>query len=262
VADAYAGILEEWSATEYSDDERAMLAHPVFYYGRFLDPRFRAYALDTVTTHVGRAIEYLGLARGPVRVLDLGSGLGMQSLIFARYGADVVAVDLDPRCTALSEKRRRFFERRWQTELSVRFVGADFHQFARAQEASQFDAVFSMSAFAHIPPVSQTVAEISSLLTHESRVYLWDKNPDFLFLNHLRSTRAHRDEGPPRPRTVRRALEAHGFHVDVVTGGGAIPAMFWRWPATNGAVAVANRMLRKMVRLSFNYVIGAHRGSG
>lgn len=261
VADAYAGILNEVVAPEYNAEERAMLADPVFYYGRFLDPLQRAYALDTVKGNVSRAIEYLRLPAGRApRILDLGSGLGMQSIIFARYGADVLGVDLDPRCAPLSEKRRRFFERRWNTSLAAHFVASDFHEFARSHAGEPFDVVFSMSAFAHIPPLSQTVSEISQLLAPRSRVFLWDQNPDFLFMNHWRSN-GRAETGLPRPGAIRRALQENGFHLDMFTGGSAIPRQFWRWPATYGAVAAANRVLRRQMRLSFSYVVAAHRGA-
>jgi 2-polyprenyl-3-methyl-5-hydroxy-6-metoxy-1,4-benzoquinol methylase len=202
IRDAYAGILDEVRSTEYSAGERAMLSDPIFYYGRFPDPRTRGYALDSVVANVDHAIKYLAPGRSGIRILDLGCGLGMQSLIFARYGATVVGVDLDPQCTTLAEKRRAFFEQRWGTALRTQFIAADFHDFAGAYQLETFDAGFSMSAFAHIPPLERTVAEISGLARPSARVFLWDKNPDYLFLNHVAPSVG---EGAGLPRPIERS---------------------------------------------------------
>ena len=233
-----------------------MLADPVMYYGRFLNPRTRDYALYSVSSNVERAIAYLGVDQRPMRILDLGSGLGMQALIFARYGADVVGVDLDPRCATLAEKRRAFFEERWGMPLKARFVAADFHDFASHHPSGAFDAVFSMSAFAHIPPLEITVAELARLAAPTARVFLWDKNPDYLYMNAVAGK--HRDL--PRPSQIRAALRSHRFRVDTMMGAGAIPSRLWV-PALHGLLATTNRLLSHGTRLSFNYLIAASRSA-
>src|SRR5205085_12526816 len=93
------------------------------------DPRTRSYALHTLVPNLSMAIEHLGLRReSGFRVIDLGCGLGMQSLIFAQMGAEVVAVDLDPSCIELCRKRRWFFERALRRRLRITFVAGDFQK--------------------------------------------------------------------------------------------------------------------------------------
>jgi 2-polyprenyl-3-methyl-5-hydroxy-6-metoxy-1,4-benzoquinol methylase len=254
IESTYAVLHEEFASREYSDPEYAMLADEVFYYGRYLDPRTRRYALHTLVPNLSTAIEHLRLSRASApRLIDLGCGLGMQSLIFAQLGAEVVGIDLDPRCIELCQKRRSFFERALRRRLPITFVAGDFQKMDATELGDGYDGMFSMSAFAHISPVEATVARIASLLAPEARVAIWDKNPDWLFLNHFGVSASL-----PRPERVAFEFARHGFRTDSITGGAAVPRHLWSWmpPAPVGQLdAIAKRSLR----LSFNYVFLATR---
>ena len=48
VEEFYSKILDEMDDSRYSDDERQFIAHPVLYYGRYVDERTRFYFQSTV----------------------------------------------------------------------------------------------------------------------------------------------------------------------------------------------------------------------
>lgn len=56
------------------------------------------------------AVSYLRVESGHHTILDVGCGLGMQSIISAMLGASVVGVDIRDDCIRLCEKRQAFYE--------------------------------------------------------------------------------------------------------------------------------------------------------
>ncbi len=252
VGGLYGMMLEEVATAGYSAAEASMMRDPVFYYGRFLDARTRRYAVHTLTRNLVRAVQYLGLpAPGPYKLLDVGCGLGMQSLLFGMLGAQVVGLDLRPDCIELCRKRQAYYEKALGRRLDVTFEAADFLG-SRDQPAGAYDGVFSMSAFIHIQPTESTVATIARLIRSRGRVFIWDMN--------ARSLGRIRDEYTrklPGPREVRHSFRRHGFDVQLLAGGAAVPRQFWRWRPTDPLCRLLDGLATKVVGLSFNFVLGA-----
>lgn len=244
---AFLDLIELFPAVDYTPAERKLLTDPVMYYGRMLDPNTREYALATLARNVGRAIAFLHTPNGNTSptLLDVGCGLGMNSLIFASLGFDVVGVDLNRDAVALATKQRAIFEKRWQRPLKARFVAADFHEYAKATPDGGFDCVFSMSAFAHIPPLEKTVGEIARLSrARDAKVFLWDIN---------RPAIAHTNF--PTLSAVKREFANAGFTRQFTTGGTAVPRQAWRAPAMfHPMIRVADRMLCRVPAFAFTYV--------
>jgi 2-polyprenyl-3-methyl-5-hydroxy-6-metoxy-1,4-benzoquinol methylase len=252
----YAMMLEEIKHPQYGEREIDLFEDPIFYYGRYLNPATRTYAIHNLVSNVSTAVNYFKLG-GPsqVRIVDLGCGLGMQSIIFASLGAEVLGIDLDPECIALCRKRQRYFEERLGRMLKMEFLEVDFRKFDPKSLVQVYDGLFSMSAFAHIQPLKDTVAKISALLSDKGRVVLWDMNPDYLFLNVWSKKR----KNVPRPREIEAEFTKHGFTADLFVGGCAIPHQFWRSYTLLGVTSKLNELLKKSLRLSFTYLFAASR---
>jgi 2-polyprenyl-3-methyl-5-hydroxy-6-metoxy-1,4-benzoquinol methylase len=255
VRDAYEQILVEADQQGYTAAERRLLSDDTFYYGRVLRESTRAYALDSTVWNISRAVHYLGLAeRGSAaRVVDLGSGLGMQSILFAALGARVLAVDLSLAATELAAKRAAWFERLWGRRLQIEFLQGDFSTMDLQPHVGRHSAFFSMSAFSHIPPLRQTVERATTLLEGEGRAFIWDINPAWLHLRAFRPSQRHL----PSPREVCNAFAESGYVVDFLGGGTALPSMAWRVPALRPLAALGNRAARNWTSLSINFVLGA-----
>ncbi len=111
-------MIDEYEQHPYSPDEIALLSDTRQYYGRLLNTRTREYAIDNATCNISKVIRYFELNRDGVKsVLDIGCGLGMQSIIFAARGARVVGIDLNPHCIRLCNKRKRYYEELLQIDL-------------------------------------------------------------------------------------------------------------------------------------------------
>lgn len=253
----YANLIEEVSRAGYEPSEQSLLAHPHDYYGRYLDARSRDYVNQAVLPRVADGIEYLGILERPgIRVVDVGCGLGMQSLILASLGASVVGLDVREESIALCRKRQAYYEREIGTRLDLEFRREDFGKIRRADFAYRFDALFSMSAFSYIKPLHQAVATASWILDDNARVFLYEQNA----LNAL--DRLKRSEPLPSPHEVAAAFAHEGFRTDLLEGAASLPSFLWRAPALNAAVLTpVNESLRKSLRVSYAYVLGMQRGA-
>jgi len=96
-----------------------------------------------VEPHIPRFAEFARW-RGK-RVLEIGCGLGTDTMGFARAGAQVTAVDLSARSLELARERAALFGQ------DVRFVEADAERLAEALPVEPFDLVYSFGVLHHTP---------------------------------------------------------------------------------------------------------------
>lgn len=253
----YSQLIDEVSRAGYDATEQSLLAHPLDYYGRYLDLRSRDYVNRTVLPRVADGIEFLGVLERPgMRIVDVGCGLGMQSLILASLGASVVGIDVREESIALCRKRQAYYERELGTRLDLEFRREDFATIRRADFAQRFDALFSMSAFSYIKPLDRAAVNASWILGDNARVFLYEQNA----LNALDSMK--RSEPIPSPYDVAAAFARDGFRTELLQGANSLPSFLWRVPALNATVlSPANESLRKNLRVSFAYVLGMQRGA-
>lgn len=251
----YAMLLDEIRDTPYTDRELRFLKDPILYYGRYLNPKTRKYALNNVVSNLSTAMGYLTMDARPKRLLDLGCGLGMQSILAAANGWEVLGLDMNAECIALCRKRKTYFESRLGHELKLEFVALDFRKADPNSLGGKYGALFSMSAFAQIQPLKETVAKISSLLSDTGRVCIWEENP-----RHFYSVLGLRRRCVPQTRDIQDELAQHGFTVEFLRGGSAVPSLLWRSGVLAGTVSCLDGVLKKSLPLSFTYLLGASRG--
>jgi SAM-dependent methyltransferase len=249
----YLALLHEMEHGGYTDAERTLLADERLYYGRYLNPRLRSYFEQTVIPQVAHGVSFLMSDTRTPRILDLGCGLGMQSIILASMGAEVVGLDVRKEAVELCMKRKAYHEQMLGMKLNIEFVQRDFLKTHPDDFHSRFDSVFSMAAFASIRPLEHTAKLISAVLKDDARILIYEKNSDHP-LHQLRKS------PEPGPTTVSQAFAREGFECTFLEGGCALPGAFWKFPRLNDSVvAPTNNLLRKTLRLSFNYVQGFKR---
>ena len=249
----YLALLHELEDAGYTDRERALLADERLYYGRYLNPRLRNYFEQTVIPQVAQGVSFLMADARTPRILDLGCGLGMQSIILASMGARVVGLDVREEAVELCMKRKAYHEELLGTKLDIEFVQRNFLETRPEDLRSRFDSVFSMAAFASMQPLEHTAQLISAVLKDDARILIYEKNSDHP-LHQLRNS------PEPGPATVTEVFDREGFDRLFLEGGCALPGPFWKFARLNASVvAPANNLLRKTMRLSFNYVLGFKR---
>jgi ubiquinone/menaquinone biosynthesis C-methylase UbiE len=93
---------------------------------------------------------------GGKRVLEIGCGIGTDTMNFARAGARVTAVDLSSRSLDLARQRARVFA----LDDRIRFVEGNAERLARFVEPAEYDLVYSFGVIHHTPHPERVMEQI------------------------------------------------------------------------------------------------------
>ena len=241
VRSTYDALEREVREAGHTPDELALLSDPVNYYGRFLDPKDRAYSMAAVERNIVRALEFLGPGTGRT-LLDIGCGLGMNAIVFARAGYSVVGVDISKLAVGFARKRVAWWSANGAS-LDVTVIEANF---LALDLPTRFDAVFSMSAFAHICPVEAATDRLASFLAMNGRAFLWDQSP-------WRHTAA-----VPHWTRMADSLRDAGLSPRVRSGT-VFHRLCWRIAPARPLLRLAENVLAWSPRAGFTYAIEAVR---
>ncbi len=145
------------------------------------------------------------------RVLDIGSGMGSATVIAARTGAEVVAVEPTPFLRSVLRMRR--LGQRARSRVFVR-DGAAEH--LPVDDAS-IDAAWAVNAMHHWTDVNAAIAELHRALVVGGRVLLVDErfdDPEHPEHDAHADRRRHLHFERVDPSTIGGQLEKIGFMVD------------------------------------------------
>lgn len=102
------------------------------------------------------------------RVLEIGCGIGTDTISFARAGALVTAVDLSEKSLALAQKRAKVFG----LSDRIRFHLANAEELSTVVPVQEFDLVYSFGVIHHTPRPRVALTEIKKYLGKESELRL------------------------------------------------------------------------------------------
>ncbi len=163
------------------------------------------------------------------RVLEIGCGIGTDTISFARNGAQVTAVDLTEKSLELARQRARVFG----LDDRATFLQANAEKLSDYVAVEPYDLVYSFGVIHHTPHPDRVLEEIRKYVTPESTVkimvynrwswkvlwilFIYGKG-QFWKLNRLIAEYSEAQTGCPvtysYSRTSgRRWLEQHGFRV-------------------------------------------------
>ena len=95
------------------------------------------------------------------RVLEVGCGLGTDTMNFARAGAQVTAVDLSTASLELARKRAEVFG----LQDRIRFVEANAERLSEFVEPAEYDLVYSFGVIHHTPHPERALDQIRKYFT-------------------------------------------------------------------------------------------------
>jgi len=102
------------------------------------------------------------------RVLEIGCGIGTDTINFARGGARVTAVDLSDRSLELARRRAEIFDVSDRIEFHV----GDCEQLDQLIAPQRFDLVYSFGVLHHTPHPERALEHIASLMDRGSELRL------------------------------------------------------------------------------------------
>lgn len=167
------------------------------------------------------------------KVLEIGCGIGTDTMNFAGHGAQVTAVDLTENSLEVARKRAKVFG----LENRVRFIQANAEKLSQSVPVEPYDLVYSFGVIHHTPCPENVLEEIRKYVTPNSTIKIMVYNRwswkvlwilfaygkgRFWKLNRLVADYSEAEMGCPvtycySRSAGRRLLEKHGFRVTDVT---------------------------------------------
>jgi 2-polyprenyl-3-methyl-5-hydroxy-6-metoxy-1,4-benzoquinol methylase len=102
------------------------------------------------------------------RVLEIGCGIGTDTIRFARAGAHVTSVDLSPRSAEITEQRAKVYG----LEGQIRVYHGNAEELPAVVPVEQYDLVYSFGVIHHSPHPERIVAHLRRYLSAESELRL------------------------------------------------------------------------------------------
>jgi 2-polyprenyl-3-methyl-5-hydroxy-6-metoxy-1,4-benzoquinol methylase len=102
------------------------------------------------------------------KVLEIGCGIGTDTINFARAGAMVTAIDLSPKSLELAQKRADVYN----LNHSIRFFCGDIEKLDEFLPVAPYDLVYSFGVIHHTPHPERAVEKMQKYMTPESELRL------------------------------------------------------------------------------------------
>jgi 2-polyprenyl-3-methyl-5-hydroxy-6-metoxy-1,4-benzoquinol methylase len=199
-------------------------AKPVGTREYFDEVEFRKYFVES---HIPRFAEFERW-KGK-KVLEIGCGIGTDSISFARAGAQVTAVDLTEKSLEVARQRAEVYG----LANRIRFIQANAEKLSDSVPVESYDLVYSFGVIHHTPHPELVMQEIRKYVTADSTVKIMVYNRwswkvlwilfaygkcQFWKLDRWIAEYSEAQTGCPVTYSCsrtqgRRFLEAHGFRV-------------------------------------------------
>ena len=163
------------------------------------------------------------------KVLEIGCGIGTDTINFARHGATVTTVDLSARSIELARKRAAVFG----VERQIQFYGGNAEELTQFVPVEAYDLIYSFGVIHHTPHPRKVLENLKEytrpgttvkIMVYHRRSYrvawimLAEGRGQFWKLADLVAKNSEAQTGCPVTYTYtrgegRKLLELHGFHV-------------------------------------------------
>jgi len=163
------------------------------------------------------------------KVLEIGCGIGTDTINFARHGATVTTVDLSERSIELARKRAAVFG----VERQIQFYGGNAEELTQFVPVESYDLIYSFGVIHHTPHPRKVLEQLKEytrpgttvkIMVYHRRSYrvawimLAEGRGQFWKLADLVAKNSEAQTGCPVTYTYtrgegRKLLELHGFHV-------------------------------------------------
>lgn len=214
-------------------------------------PYFRHHLARTFTAAISFLMEHAGESH---TIIDLGCGVGTQSLALAMLGARVVAMDMDAVALDTLRTRKAFYERHAHRLLDIQICETDAFEFDYAS-VGPIDGLYSLFAFNMMQPSSILVDHITPHLSPHARIVILDGNNRSWMPRLL----PWRRRSVWSPEQANQEFVQRGFRIVLHEGGAVLPPLLWPFLSYQ-AGATLDRMLRRGWFLPISHLILAERG--
>lgn len=156
-------------------------------------------------------------------LLDLGCGLGTQSIFFALLGFNVIAVDFDSESLDILDVRKRFYERVSGNSLNIQTYRGDAFNIPY-KDFGPIHGLYSIFAFNMMQPSKELLKLIMPALQPGAVVSILDGNNSSIY------NRLFRKRDVLSPQDLSLELNSYGFKELYHRGGISFPPNLWKLP--------------------------------
>jgi SAM-dependent methyltransferase len=166
---------------------------------------------------------------GGKRILEIGCGIGTDTINFARHGARVTAVDLSKRSLDIALQRANVYG----LKERIQFIHADAEELVKAIPIEPYDLIYALGVIHHTPDPERVIQQMTFYTAPGSMVkimvyhrYSWKvfwillkySRGKFWRIADLIAQHSEAQEGCPitftfRKSDIERLLNRHGFKV-------------------------------------------------
>ena len=106
------------------------------------------------------------------KVLEIGCGIGTDTINFARAGAQVTAIEYSEESLKIAKQRAKVFN------LPIKFYHADAENLSKTVPVERYDLVYSFGVIHHTPHPEKAISEVKKYMNDESvfKVMVYNRN--------------------------------------------------------------------------------------
>ena len=106
------------------------------------------------------------------KVLEIGCGIGTDTINFARAGADVTAIDYSEKSIKIAKQRAEVFN------LPIKFYHADAETLSKTVPVETYDLIYSFGVIHHTPHPENAITEVKKYMDTKSvfKMMVYNRN--------------------------------------------------------------------------------------
>ena len=106
------------------------------------------------------------------KVLEIGCGIGTDTINFARAGATITAIDYSEESVKIAKQRAEVFK------LPIKFYHADAEKLSATVPVEKYDLVYSFGVIHHTPHPEKVIKEIKKYMSKDSifKIMVYNRN--------------------------------------------------------------------------------------
>ena len=142
----------------------------IYYKNLLRSPKFYFYVVENYIQRVFPLIK--NLKKGD-RVLDMGCGLGTESLLVSFLGGDVEGVDLREGRLEIAKKRKNYYKNNFNPKMQIDF---NFHNALNYNGLEKYNFIWANEAISHIHPLEKFLNNCYKNLSNDGKLFIVDAN--------------------------------------------------------------------------------------
>lgn len=252
----YDNILIELEAGFLTQDEQRYLAD-YYHKAGLLRIWRRNYFYYHFTISLTKIINHFLSNKFPCRILDLGCGVGTQSLFFALLGGEVIGLDKNEKALSIFERRKVYYEQYAGRELKIQMHCSDALSF-NYKSISPIDYIYSMFAFSYMPQTSMLITKFTQSCTMDSSLLIQDTN--FCSFRY-KIVKPRWISEVLCPKEIVSELQSNNWEIIKQSGAGSIHPIFWYIFSNKVLHAIDGKLSSTLGLFSVSYLILAKKKS-